>query len=58
MSIYNAAGQLVRDLGVGRGVPIYWDGRDASGQRVAPGVYFVRVETATGAKHSKLILAR
>jgi len=40
VSVYNAAGQLVRKLGAGRALA--WDGCDFSGARVGPGVYLFR----------------
>ncbi len=40
VSVYNAAGRLVRRLG--RGSLLTWDGRDGSGVPSAPGVYYVR----------------
>jgi len=40
VSVYNAAGRLVRRLG--RGSLLTWDGRDYNGKAVAPGVYYVR----------------
>ena len=48
LKIYDVAGQQVATLvddAVGAGVfEARWDGRDARGQRVASGVYFVRLE--------------
>ncbi|HET9325644.1 MAG TPA: FlgD immunoglobulin-like domain containing protein [Candidatus Eisenbacteria bacterium] len=49
LGIYDAAGRLIArpldrqtlDVGLHR---VAWNGEDASGRRVAPGVYFVRVE--------------
>jgi hypothetical protein len=32
-----------------------WDGRAANGAAAAPGIYFVRVETAGAARTGKLI---
>jgi hypothetical protein len=54
LSIYGADGRLVRVL-AGQSpvanrqspVSIVWDGRDASGVRVAPGLYFVRAGPAS-----------
>lgn len=47
--VYDVAGRLRRrlldqDLGAGAH-RILWDGRDASGQRIAAGVYFLRLES-------------
>ena len=35
-----------------------WDGRDASGQRVAPGVYLVRISTVTAAAVQRVVLIK
>lgn len=35
-----------------------WSGRDASGERVPPGVYFARLETAAEAKAARLVLVK
>ena len=40
VSVYNAAGRLVRSLG--EGLPQTWDGRDSNGAAASPGVYYVR----------------
>ena len=40
VSVYNAAGQLVRALGAGRDA--VWDGRDAAGTSASSGVYYFR----------------
>jgi hypothetical protein len=50
VAIADASGRLVRDLG-GRAFPVGdaevdWDGRDGSGRRIAPGVYFARIQTS------------
>jgi hypothetical protein len=56
VSVYNAAGMLIRTLGAGRSHPLpllrhhapaggpaqIWDGRDFSGTRASPGVYYFR----------------
>jgi len=56
VSVYNAAGMLIRTLGAGRSHPLpllrrhapaggpalVWDGRDFSGARAGPGVYYFR----------------
>jgi hypothetical protein len=46
VAIYNAAGQVVRDLAEGVRHAGYhrltWDGRDNSGRGVAPGIYYCR----------------
>jgi flagellar hook assembly protein FlgD len=49
--VYNVEGRRVIDLTSGPVPPgfrnVTWDGRDASGRSVSPGVYFVRM-TASG----------
>jgi hypothetical protein len=47
LAVYDAAGRRLRAWAVrGPGdVPLTWDGRDARGRRVEPGVYFYRAET-------------
>jgi len=52
VSVYNAAGRLVRSLGAGRAV--FWDGRDLSGTAVGSGVYYFR---AAGTS-ARFVLAR
>jgi hypothetical protein len=49
LEIFNVLGQRVRvlaneEMGAGRYSPV-WDGRDAAGVEVAPGVYFVRLQS-------------
>ncbi len=51
--IYDVSGRLRRRLVDGRLTAgrhrAHWDGTDATGQRVAAGVYFLRMETSAGA---------
>ncbi len=43
LEVFDAAGRVVRSLdATGRDAAVHWDGRDASGVEVAPGVYFAR----------------
>ena len=62
VAVYDAAGRSVRPLAAGVFPPgthrVEWDGRDAAGRRAASGLYFVRLETATGVMVRKLVLAR
>lgn len=62
VSVYNIAGRLVRDLGTERfdsGVyEVSWDGKDDSGQNVAAGVYFIRVNSPGSRSESKLVVIR
>jgi hypothetical protein len=60
--IYNARGQLVRDLfngslDAGQRV-LVWDGRDASGRTAASGVYFVRAVTGGQALTGRVTMLR
>lgn len=47
--VYDASGRMVRDFGqlsgIGHQVSVRWDGRDAAGNMLAPGVYFIRDES-------------
>lgn len=62
VAIYDAAGRLVSELFSGRrdggDHRVEWDGRDMRGQRVASGVYFVRVHTRDAAVGRKIVLVR
>lgn len=60
--VYDAAGRRVRPLvrglqGAG-GHTLRWDGTDADGNRVAAGIYFVRVKTGDEAQSRKVVLVR
>jgi flagellar hook assembly protein FlgD len=61
-SIHDVAGRLVRRLdpaAEARGlVTVDWDGLSASGERVASGVYFVRLEVDGAVATEKLTLLR
>jgi Right handed beta helix region/FlgD Ig-like domain len=63
LAIYDAVGRCVRQLVIGSRVEgdhrAFWDGRDARGAQVAPGVYFYRL--AAGGReigHRKLVIVR
>jgi flagellar hook assembly protein FlgD len=34
---------------------VQWDGTDSSGRELAPGVYFVRIQTSAGSGTARLI---
>lgn len=58
--IYNVSGSLVRTL-VDKHHPagqflVRWDGRDDQGNRLASGVYFYKLETASGTRDSKKLI--
>jgi len=58
--IYSVSGQLVRtllDRQEGAGMhAVRWDGHDDSGNKLASGVYFYRLETSSGITDSKKLL--
>jgi hypothetical protein len=60
VSVYDAAGRLVRQVAEGespRGeARVVWDGRDRSGGKVAPGVYYLRVESDLARESRKLVV--
>ncbi len=61
-TVHDAAGRRVATLARGRydrgPGEVAWDGRDAAGRPVAPGVYFLRAETASGATAVARVLVR
>jgi hypothetical protein len=62
LSIYDVSGRKVKtllDRKLGRGPHIVsWNGRNASGDRVASGVYFYRLDTSKKTISRKMILLR
>jgi hypothetical protein len=62
LAVYNVAGQLVRVLADGRFPAgthqIAWNGRDGSGQAVAGGVYFIRLNVEGRTLTGKLIVTK
>ena len=61
LDVYNAAGRLIRhlraDLAAGEG-EVSWGGREGETSRVAPGVYFVRLESGSFAAARKVVRTR
>jgi hypothetical protein len=62
LKIYDAAGRLVRtivdtEMPAGR-YSAYWDGMDASGRTVAPGVYFSHLRLGPEAATQRIVLLR
>lgn len=59
ITIHNVAGRLVRTFEPGTLPPgphrIAWDGLGADGTRLAPGVFFVTLETGTERSHAKVL---
>jgi hypothetical protein len=59
--LYDVRGRTVRRLSAGAeagGCELPWDGRDARGSRVPPGVYFLRLDTEDGWRTERVIIAR
>ena len=60
--IYDAAGRMVRELQSGESpageFAASWDGRDDRGERMAPGVYFARLEAPGFTATRKIALLR
>jgi hypothetical protein len=62
LSIYDTAGRLVRRIEAGVMEPgprkISWDGTASSGNRVAPGIYFLELSAGTRTASAKVIVLR
>ncbi len=65
VSVYDTTGKLIRKLSLGfqsagfynsRERAAYWDGRNALGERVASGVYFYQLTTATFQQTRRLVI--
>lgn len=60
LSVHSADGRLLRGLSAGQrnagSSNIIWDRRDANGQRVPPGVYFLRMQAGRAERSAKLIV--
>ena len=60
--MYDVSGREVAVLATGRHEAgehtALWDGLSAGGERVASGIYFVRLETTAGALARKIVLVR
>lgn len=60
LAVFDAAGRRVRQLTAGR-LPagdhtLRWDGRDADGQAVAPGIYFYRLQAGDQGLERKVVI--
>lgn len=62
LKIYNIAGSLVKVLDEGHKLPgaysVYWNGRDQKGNKVASGVYFIRLKAGRLTRTKKAVLLR
>lgn len=62
LTILDPSGRVIRHLAAGRINPgehiVSWDGRDAAGRTVAPGVYFVRVDLPNGQQSRRVTVLR
>lgn len=62
VSVHDAGGRLVAVLHEGERAPgvaaVSWSGRDTRGRKVAPGVYFCRLETPEVRRVRKLLLVK
>ena len=59
VSILDVRGRLVRDLGIhdpSGGVGLRWDGRDGTGRRAGPGVFFAVARAETGTAVRRVVL--
>ena len=56
-AVYDASGRKLHGFD-GQNGQVFWDGRDASGRFVHPGVYFVRVEASGHARTLRVALLR
>ena len=57
VAFLNAAGRVVRTIRCGAEQDVIWDGCDASGRAVPPGVYFCRLNGMAGVMSHKLVKA-
>ena len=67
ITIYNATGSVVQTLSLGfqsagfyqdRGLAAYWDGKNASGENVASGLYFYQLTTESFQQTRRLIVVK
>lgn len=61
-TVHSVDGRLVRTLMAGEAGPgsveAAWDGRDERGERVASGLYFVRLEVGTAVRQAKVVVLK
>ena len=62
LEVFDVSGKRVKIISDGVRQPgkheVYWDGRDAGGERVASGLYFYRVTAGKTAMSRKCLLLR
>jgi hypothetical protein len=65
LAVYDVEGRLVRSLASGTAparaagrVPVRWDGTNAAGRAVAPGVYWIRLEAGGAAEAARVVKLR
>ena len=62
LAVFNLKGQLVRELSSGQLAKgdhsVLWDGRDASGNAVASGLYFYRLQTRAASLTRRMLLLK
>ena len=63
LDVYNITGRLVRTLADGSFLETgehsaVWDGRDQSGEQVAPGIYFYRVQAGAYGGTGRVVLLK
>jgi hypothetical protein len=61
--VWSVTGARVRTLAQGTTYPggehsLRWDGRNSDGERVASGVYIVRLTTSLGSRSARLVLVQ
>ncbi|HTK31676.1 MAG TPA: two-component regulator propeller domain-containing protein [Candidatus Saccharimonadaceae bacterium] len=57
-AVYDLNGRMLRRLSAGANGQILWDGRDADGKVVRPGLYFIRVEAGGRSAVARVTLLR
>ena len=64
VSVHDVTGRLLAKLSPGRTVgstntfQAFWDGRNVRGERMSPGVYFIRVKAGEQAETTSIIIAK
>jgi hypothetical protein len=57
-AVYDVSGRKLHGFDDVKDQEVFWDGRDASGRLVSPGVYFVRVEASSHVRTLRVALLR